>query len=261
MIVERLAKEWCRCGITQGDIVLIHSDCMRTMILYRRMGFNISPQTILESFLYSVGYSGTLIFPLFNFDFTNGVPFDISKTPSKMGVLSEAARSYPGAVRTGHPIYSFAIIGKKGPLFEGIDNCSGYGVDSPFGLLRKLHGKMAVLDLPDQDSLTFYHHIEEMHNVPYRHHKVFKGDYTDSTGVTTTRSYSIFVRNLNMGVETHTNPTGDLLWENGLYMGDLPNHGAGLRVISSNKMFDFVSKIIRAGLARGLLYKIARTRT
>lgn len=55
--------------------------------------------------------SGTLLFPSFNFEFTESVPFDIKTTPSHMGALTEAARMHSQAIRTGHPIYSFAAIG------------------------------------------------------------------------------------------------------------------------------------------------------
>ena len=76
----------------------------------------------VQSFLDAVGAEGTVLFPLFNFGFSNGEPFDIRNTPSKMGKLTEAARLHPDAVRTGHPVYSFAVIGAKADRFKGIDN-------------------------------------------------------------------------------------------------------------------------------------------
>ena len=101
-----------------------------------------------------------------------------------MGALTEAGRQHPLAVRTGHPIYSFGVIGFHAEKFKAINNFSGYGDDSPFALLKKLNGKIAVLGLPDQHSMTFYHHVEEMNNVDYRYHKKFTTDYTDSIGIT-----------------------------------------------------------------------------
>src|SRR5262245_31554345 len=82
---------------------------------------------------------------------------------------------WPGAVRTGHPIYSFAAIGKRADEFRGVRNFSGYGEDSPFGVLHHADGRMAVLDLPDNDSMTFYHYVEESCSAPYRYHKRFAG--------------------------------------------------------------------------------------
>ena len=82
--------------------------------------------------------------PLFNFDFTKGVPFDIRTSESQMGALTEIGRKFNGAVRTGHPIYSFAVIGYKASEFKGIDNVGGYAEDSPFGVLKKLNGKIIL---------------------------------------------------------------------------------------------------------------------
>lgn len=244
-------------GLQEGDIVLVHSSLRRTLQTWAEQGADINPQIVLQSFLEALGPEGTLLLPLFNFDFTTGVPFDIRTSPSHMGALTEASRLHPEAVRTGHPIYSFAVIGALSERFRGVDNFSGYGADSPFGILCELDGKIAVLDLDDQNSMTFYHHIEEMHNVPYRYHKTFTGQYTNARGVTEVRTYGLFVRDLEKGVLTHVNPTGGLLWEHGLYSGFRPGEGPGLRVVSARKMFGFVSEIIRSGRAEGLLYRIA----
>ena len=247
-MTSQLAQNWKNCGIESGDVVLIHSSIKRTIHNYAT-----TPQTILESFLESVGPEGTLLFPLFNFDFTKEIPFDIRTTPSHMGALTEAARLHPNAVRSGHPIYSFAIIGSKASMFA-VDNFSGYGSDSPFAILRQLNGKIGVLDLSDQNSMTFYHHIEEMHEVPYRYHKKFTGQYTNADGVTSERTYGLFVRDLAKHVLTDVNPMGEILWEKGLYTGNQPNHEIGLRVISTNAMFAAVADIIKAGRSLGLLY-------
>jgi aminoglycoside 3-N-acetyltransferase len=168
-------------------------------------------------------------------------------SPEMAGVHSEAA------IRSGHPIYSFAAIGAHAEAFD-VDNFSGYGEDSPFGILRRLDGKIAVLDLEDQNSMTFYHHIEEMHEVPYRFHKTFTGNYTDREGKTSERTYGLFVRRLEQGVLTHVNPMGEILWQKGLYHGERPKQGIGLRTISARAMYEEVSKVIREGRALGLLY-------
>lgn len=256
MLTSLLSKEWQKSGLFKGDTVLIHTSLRRTLSRYSDMGYAITPHDVLDSFLDALGSSGTLLLPLFNFEFPKGVTFDIRNTPSQMGALTEAGRKHPDAVRTGHPIYSFAVIGKMAHLFKDVDNFSGYGKDSPFKMLRDLDAKIAVLDLMDQNSMTFYHHIEEMNEVPYRYHKEFTGQYIDWQGNETTRTYGLFVRDLEKGVLTHVNPMGELLWENGLYSGFPPKIDAGLRVISANRMFSFVSNYIQSGLAKGLLYAI-----
>ena len=255
-MIQNLVNEWREAGVQEGDVLLIHSSIKRTLRRYMKQRMNITPQDILESFLNALGSSGTLLLPLFNFDFTTGVPFDIRNTPSHMGALTEAGCLHPSAIRTGHPIYSFAVIGSKAERFKEIDNFSGYGTDSPFAMLRDMDGKIAVIDLPDQNSMTFYHYVEEMHEVNYRYHKTFTGKYTDVVGTTESRTYGLFVRNIERKILTHVNPAGELMWQRGLYSGYKPNEGCGLRTISAQQMYKFVSDIIESGKAKNILYRI-----
>lgn len=211
---------------------------------------------LLDSFLHTLGPEGTLLLPLFNFDFTTGGTFDMSRTPSHMGALTELARVRSGTVRTGHPVYSFGIIGKHSARFELLNNFSGYGLDSPFALLRELNGKIAVLDIEEQGSMTFYHHVEEMCQVPYRFMKTFTGRYRGRDEVDQEASYAIYVRDLERGVVTKLNTLGERIWSEGLYRGDKPQVETGLRVVEANPLFDFVATLIAQGQARGYLYDI-----
>lgn len=254
--MKDLIQEWRNSGVQEGDTLLIHSSTKRTFKKYLDLGIRLTPEDILNSFLEAVGKSGTLLLPLYNFDFTKGVGFDIRESPSHMGALTEAARKHPSAVRTGHPIYSFAVIGAKSNEFKGIDNFSGYGADSPFALLREMQGKIAVLDLPDQNSMTFYHHVEEMLEVDYRYHKVFSGNYVDSLGNEEVKEYGLFVRDIEKGVLTHVNPAGELMWSKGLYTGSRPKEGSGLRVVSAQNVYDFTADIIKSNKAKDILYRI-----
>ena len=257
-MIESLCDRWKRSGLEQGDTVLIHSNITRTVIEYRRQsGIKIGPKEILESFINAVGPSGTLLFPLFNFDVTKGASFDIRSTPSQMGALTELVRLQPETVRTGHPVYSFGILGKNSNAFRGVDNRSAYADDSPFGILKRIGGKIAVLDLPDSQSMTFYHHVEEMERADFRYFKDFKGQYTDENGSTYEKHYSIFVRDLERKVVSNADPAGEMLWQVGLYQGKRPMIDTGLRTIDAQKMFDFVKNIINAGNAKGLLYDIS----
>jgi aminoglycoside 3-N-acetyltransferase len=257
-IVDRLAEAWQRAGVEPGDMLLLHSSAKRLMRRIAKEGGNPSPELIIESFLAALGPGGTLLLPLFNFDFTSGAVFDIRRTPSQMGAISEAGRRWPGAVRTGHPIYSFAAIGAASASFAGLENFSGYGADSPFGMLHRAGGKIAVLDLPDNNSMTFYHYVEEACSVPYRYHKRFTGPYVDSSGEQALRTFGLYVRDIEKGVMTEVDPMGELLWERGLYHGERPREGYGLRTISAAPMYDEVRAVIEQGKALGLLYAIER---
>ncbi|MBC3410857.1 AAC(3) family N-acetyltransferase [Pseudomonas sp. SWRI107] len=255
-IVKTLACEWQAAGIERGDIILIHSSISRLLRRLVKSGAKADPALIVQSLLIALGEEGTLVAPLFNFDFTQGIAFDIRTSKSAMGALTESVRQWPGAVRTGHPIYSFAIVGKHAPAFAGIDNFSGYGADSPFAVLHQLDGKIGVIDLPEQHSMTFYHYVEESLSAPYRYHKTFSGPYTDAEGLTSERRYGLFVRDIEQGVLTHVNPMGELLWENGFYSGTRPGIGSGMRVVKAATVFNEASRILKEGKAKGILYEV-----
>ena len=254
--MKKVAGYWRDAGVDEGDTLLLHSSLRRTLERLRKQDPSVGVRDALEGLVGALGRSGTLLLPLFNFDFADGEPFDLRATPSQMGGLSEAARVRPGSVRTGHPIYSFAVIGHYAPLFSEIDNRSGYGPDSPFAVLRQLEGSIASLDLEDQHSMTFYHHVEEVLNVPYRFFKTFSGRYTDGDGFSSVREYDLFVRRIEIGVKTDVNGAGEEMWMHGLYSGERPFEGSGLRRVHAGAMFEFVQNIIVAGQAEGLLYSI-----
>lgn len=222
---------------------------------------NFSVSDLLESFVRAVGEEGTLLLPLFNFDFCHGKTFDRANTPSMMGSLTECARRDTRFLRTRHPVYSFAVTGSKSEHFAALDNRSALADDGPFGLLRRLDGKIAVLDLDDQNSMTIYHHIEEVNAVDYRYHKSFTGRYIDYNGVASTKTYELFVWDEVQGVITDVNRAGELLWSQGLYTGDRPGVHSGLRTIRAQEMFHMVSQVINSGKAREFLYSISQEKS
>ena len=87
-----LSQEWARAGVGKGDMLLLHSNTRGTLRRLKQQGFKMDLETILDSFLYALGEAGTLLLPLFNFDFCAGNPFDIRTTPSHMGALTETGR-------------------------------------------------------------------------------------------------------------------------------------------------------------------------
>lgn len=258
MLQSQLIQRWLDVGIREGDVVLLHSSISRTMKNCQLEESSFGVADLLESFVSTVGSKGTLVLPLFNFSFCDGQPFIRSATPSSMGALSEVARQDKRFIRTTHPVYSFAVFGLKTDEFLALNNVSAFADDGPFGLLRRLDGKIAVLDLDDQNSMTFYHHVEEVMRVNYRYHKSFTGTYIDFDECPTERIYELFVWDELQQVQTDVNRAGELLWENGLYSGDRPLIDSGMRVIHAKKMFDAIAQLIRDGRAEQFLFSIKK---
>ena len=253
--IHELTDGWRQSGIEPGDVVLVHMSCKRTFQRYAERGRHITPQVILQSFLDAVGPKGTMVFPTFNFGFCDGEPYDIRKTPSKMGVVTELARRDPRAVRNGHPVYSVAAIGKQADAFN-VDNYRGLGEGSVFDILRKMGGKVASLDLTDQYGMTIHHHIEAMLKAPHRFEKEFTAPYTGWDGKTELRTYAIYVRRRSLGVQTNVDPMMEQLWAGEVYTGCRPGIKSGLRVADAQTMYDFVKMYIESGKGEGLMYYI-----
>ena len=148
-------------GVEAGDTLLVHSS-------YKSFGpVDGGPQTVIRALELAVDteHDGTLVMPTFNFGFNKGEPWDVRTTPSKMGVLTELARQDPRAKRVFHPFYSFAVLGRHAEMLGGLRYKSAYERNSVFGKLRDLDGKIMVIGLSYTNSMTFFHHIEQMEGV------------------------------------------------------------------------------------------------
>jgi aminoglycoside 3-N-acetyltransferase len=256
VLSDALKARWNESGLHRGDLVLLHSSISRLMRALKQEIPDFTVTDLLNCLLDVLGSDGTLLLPTFNFSFCDGKGYDLSQTPSAMGSLTEVARLDSRFARTSHPVYSFVVCGPQSLEFLKLRNVSALADDGPFGTLRRLKGKIAVLDLDDQNSQTFYHHIEEINQVDYRYHKSFTGLYKDGKGVETLQTCQLFVWDEEKGTRTDVNRAGELLWHEGLYTGDRPGVEGGLRVIDAQRMFVSVSEIIRRGEARDYLYSI-----
>ena len=252
--VDFLCSQWRLSNLESGDTILIHSSLRHISKYLYKNGYKLKIEDLFTSFQKAVGSNGTLLFPLFNFEFSKTKTFDIKNTKSHMGSLSEFARKLPNSIRTGHPIYSFAVIGKNSHYFKDLDNVSGYGSDSPFALLKDLDGKIGILGLQDQNSMTFYHYVEESLKVDYRYFIEFTGDYINEQGIKKNKTYKLFVRDIERGVKTRVNPMGDLLWSKGIYKGFKYNEPNFFRTIRARELFLETANIINNNLALDYLY-------
>ncbi len=207
---QDLASEFSRLGLQAGDIVLVHSS-------YKSLGpVEGGPQTVIDALLEVLTPDGTLIMPTFNFNFNKGEPWDVMKTPSHMGVLTELVRTNPESRRVFHPFYSFSILGKLKDEMTRIRYKDSYGKDSIFMQLRKRDAKIMIIGLSYTHSMTFFHHIEQMEGVDYRFIKEFTGEVTDEAGRTYTDTFTMLVRDISKGVLTEVDPMGAVLEKRGV---------------------------------------------
>ena len=125
-----------------------------------------------------------------------------------------------------------------------------------FAKVIELNGKIASVDLDDQNSMTMYHFVEESMKVDYRYFKDFTGTYEDLSGVKSERTYCLYVRNIERGVVTDVNRMGEILWKENLYQGHRPRVANGMRTILAKKFYERTAEEIETGRALETLYSI-----
>jgi len=237
LTLEKLISDFRSLGVVEGDTLLVHSS-------YKTFGeVDGGPATVvraLEAALNTDG-EGTLIMPTFNFDFNKGEAWDVRTTPSKMGILTELVRKNKRAKRVFHPFYSFAILGKHAEMLGSLRYKSAYERDSVFGKLRELDGKIMVIGLSYNDSMTFFHHIEQMEGVDYRFLKQFTGEVTDENGNTYTDTFEMLVRDVDKGVMTMVDPMGALMEEAGVIQSAKIGK-ADVKLMKANEVYEFTAR-------------------
>ncbi|HLA08518.1 MAG TPA: AAC(3) family N-acetyltransferase [Anaerolineales bacterium] len=234
---DKLVEGFRELGVQEGDTLLVHSS-------YKSFGeVEGGPQTVIRALeaALSTDAEGTLIMPTFNFDFNKGQPWDVRTTPSKMGVLTELVRQDLRAQRVFHPFYSFAILGKHAEMLGSLRYKSSYERNSVFGKLRDLDGKIMVIGLSYTNSMTFFHHIEQMEGVDYRFLKQFTGEVTDENGETYTDTFEMLVRDIDKGVITEVDPMGELMEQAGVIKSAKIGE-ADVKLMKANEVYEFTAR-------------------
>jgi aminoglycoside 3-N-acetyltransferase len=236
-------------GIQLGDVLLVSSNIIRLLSITKNKNFADVFINLLQN---TVGSEGTLLFPTYNWDFCQGLPFDYYKTPSRTGSLSKVALQRRDFKRTKHPIYSFAVWGKYKNYLCSLDNTDSFGSESPFDFLYKQHGKNLLVDVDYQNSFTFLHYVEESVGVKYRYIKNFTSTYIDEHSKTSKKTYSMYVRDLDMETENNINPIGDVFKRLGA-VKSITTNGIPFTVIDINSAFDIIKEDIVNNRAKQLV--------
>ncbi len=163
-------------GIRDGDTVFVHSS-----IAHLNLGFHVG--WVFSILLRLVGERGTLLFPTYPrlkaYEFlSRGEVFDIRKSPSYTGILTELARRHQNAVRSLHPTKSVCAIGQHARELVSTHQCSVYPYDkcSPYYKLMEYGGKVIGIGV-STDKLSFVHCIEDalkdQFRVKVNHQRIF----------------------------------------------------------------------------------------
>ena len=237
-------------GIKKGDIILLSSDVSLLMYAAKKNNEEFSMKQLIDAFLKAIGSEGTLLVPVYNWGFCKGEPFNWRETKSETGMLGQYVLSRSDFKRTLHPIYSFAVAGKDKDLLCSITNKDSFGLDSPFAYLHKNKGKNIMLDVPYQYCFTFSHYVEQVSGmVSYRYNKEFTALYTGPDNILQTKTYTMFVRDLDLDVVNTGYEMEKLLIKKGAMQLHVIN-GIYLRSVDLDEAFHWISKDIKENRSR-----------
>jgi aminoglycoside 3-N-acetyltransferase len=144
-------------GIKAGDILMVQSawDGLRRV--------KAKPSEVIAMLKRLIGPTGTLIMPTGPIVTTrDGVSvYDIDKSPSSLGLLSESFRRMPGVKRSPFPM---APVCAEGPLagiftrdFRVESGNTPYGLGSPYWELGERNGKVLIIGIDFVRAITLFH--------------------------------------------------------------------------------------------------------
>lgn len=171
MEIKQIKSTLLKCGIKKGDTLLIHGDAGATYQIKSKSKDKIN--LFFDVLIKYLGKQGNILIPTFTYSVCKSKKFDIKNSISETGLFSETFRKRKLVKRTNHPIFSFAIFGKKFNYFNKASTVTCFGKNSIFSFFLKNRGKIICLGC-NLDRVTFTHHAEEIHKVNYRYYKTFK---------------------------------------------------------------------------------------
>jgi len=149
------------------DIVMVHSSYDRLLPMCTG-----APQDLITELIKYCGTTCTLVMPAFvlggrNYDkkeYFSRHAFDVTRTPSEMGLLTEVFRRTPGVLRSLHPTHSICAIG---PLAHALTAAhhrapTRTGMGTPFELMMEKRTAIVGLGIEYYRCLTHSHTAEDM---------------------------------------------------------------------------------------------------
>jgi len=200
---QELLEAFQSVGLERGDVVYVASSLAA-------LGMMDDPvRDTLGALRQVVGEEGTLVMPAFNFDFCRGEPFDVRRTPSTCGQLSETFRTLTGVVRSASPPYhGVTAVGPGAREFGAIRSLTSFGRDSVFQHLHDVEAKHLLIGCGYDEGVAHFHWLEELREVPYRYWKKIEGQVI-SDGECHQQTHFMYARRLDLGVELDADVLGE----------------------------------------------------
>ena len=150
------------------EILMVHSSVNHMLPMYTG-----TPLELLNMLIDFCGSEKTLVMPAFYFGdpkigtvqetFKNQPRYNLKRTPSQMGLMTELFRRTKGVLQSRHPVYRVAALGPLAEeLIAGHENASGpAGFGSPFEFMAK-HDTLILGIGKSFHVMTQVHHVDDI---------------------------------------------------------------------------------------------------
>ncbi|MCF7355629.1 AAC(3) family N-acetyltransferase [Vibrio sp. CK2-1] len=152
--------------------LFVHSDAMKTMPLIKVSPSKDAILTAHIELLQDIAGKEKLLIPTFSYQFPRNRFFDLDKTPSEVGHISEYYRNNVALWRSHDPMFSVCGSGK--PHINYSDLQCPFDDNSIFSKLVNDNSYILFYGT-DLNRATIIHYVECKANVQYRYWKSFKG--------------------------------------------------------------------------------------
>jgi len=236
--------------LQSGDVVFVHSSL-------DQLNLDFPFYRVLTLLRNVIGPGGTMLFPTYpnhrisSYEYLlRGKVFDVRRTPSYAGLLTEFARKQPAALRSLHPTKSVCAIG---PLARELTNShqnSRYPYDSgsPFYKLTEHRGKIVGLGVWTS-RLSFVYCVDDALKdhfpVPVYHDRVFAVpciDYDGQTQIVETYAHNMPV------IDAHEGPNFFRTHVANDVCADLTIQGMKFFRADARRLFDDLMELARQGI-------------
>lgn len=150
-------------GIAPGDTIIVHGG------FRPECGYRGTVGGLIEAFLQAVGPDGTvamLSMPYANMSSSefikSGRPYDVRRSISRVGIISETFRRRPDVLRSLHPTHPIAAQGKRAEdlVVDPWSELAPFGNNSSFGRLADMGAKLVLYDVGFEVA-TVVNHFED----------------------------------------------------------------------------------------------------
>lgn len=158
-----LIEDLQKAGIQAGDTLLVHAALSK--IGYVENG----AQTVVDAILKVIGPNGNLLMPVspnagLQLDYIRQLDtYDVKKTPSALGAISEFFRNLPAVMHSAHPTEPVAALGPDAAFFvqDHFSRATPYDEYSPFYRITERAGKILYLGVTFDNAGTSLHTLED----------------------------------------------------------------------------------------------------